>query len=598
MGSFALNYYFSGENSFSLKVTNLGIHLVTGLLIFLFCRMLMELVGGRFSRRAGLIAVLVAALWLVHPINLTAVLYGVQRMASLSALFVLVSLILYLKGRLAWRKRQKGMSVLFFLLVLAAAVAGVLSKENALLLPVYFFLLEWLVLSRAGDSSAYGNSLSPLKVLLWIAVPAVVGVLGLWLFGVLNGYDARPFTLTERLLTETRVLFYYIGLILLPRPWEFSLFHDDIALSTGLFSPVTTILSILGLIVIIYLAVRMRKRHPLTSFGVLFFFAAHLMESTIIPLELVFEHRNYLASLGVFLAVVSLLVSLDKLSGFAKAATAVVVLIFFSSLTLGRSMSWQDVNRLSFTMVQNHPESSRANYQAARIYQALARSPFSARESRREFMQLAADHLLKAAELNPRDAGPLLAVMLLESLDRAAQKKNFVEGVLSGDSDDSLPLIVGPGVVEEARKRLAMEKPTELASINLLHISRCERAGNCVFDDGLLDGLFETYMNNPGIAPDSYRMAALLEEVALRAFESGDMKKAQELIIRAVEINPHMAMFKINGAVILASAGNYSLAMEYIDKVLSESLPEALRVEAEKVREGVRERREKTGSVN
>ena len=92
MASFALNRYFFGVSPYSYKTVNLIIHLLTGLSLYLLSRLLVK--AYRTSHKSDLsdaaaawLPVVVSGLWLVHPLNLTSVLYIVQRMTSLATLF-------------------------------------------------------------------------------------------------------------------------------------------------------------------------------------------------------------------------------------------------------------------------------------------------------------------------------------------------------------------------------------------------------------------------------------------------------------------------------------------------------------------------------
>ncbi|HDK37777.1 MAG TPA: hypothetical protein ENG92_02015 [Thiolapillus brandeum] len=597
IASFLLNTHFFGSDAFSFKAANLGIHLFNGLLIFILSRILLGFVLGRAAKTAGLSAALIAVLWLVHPINLTSVLYVVQRMASLSALFVLLAMIAYIKARLAWSSSQKQHALAWFSLMAAAALAGIFSKENALLLPFYFFLIEWFFLGYDYQQKQRVGNLYP-AVIIWLVVPVVVGGMALLFMGTMGGYETRSFDMVERLLTQGRAIFYYIGLILLPRPGEFSLFHDDFGVSRGLFSPITTLFSVVGILGVIYWALRMHVRQPMASFGILFFFAAHLMESTFLPLELIYEHRNYLASFGLIFAVVGS-VSMASANVRKKGVLVLsVFVVFFVVLTHGRAYSWQDVNRLSMTMVHNHPESSRANYQAARVFQALAKNSFISKSSKHEYQQLAIDHLLRAAETNTRKASPLLGIMLTQGMERRARERQMVANLLDGTGEKSVPLNIPSYVDKELRRRLGQEKPSLLDSGLLKQLSECERRKDCVFESGKIDELLGIFMNNPGLGEKTVHKAKLLEEFALRAYEQGDMQKAQGLIAQAVDIAPNYGLIRINGAVIMASGGDYERAMEYIQGILSVPLPDPIRAMAEKVLKGVEERKARAERLN
>ena len=127
------------------------------------------------------------------------------------------------------------------------------------------------------------------------------------LFSFLGGYQKRVFTLEQRLLTEPRVIWFYLSLLFYPIPSRLSLVHD-FAISQSLLEPVTTLISVLAIVALLLGATVYARRWPLIAFCVIFFFLNHLIESTILPLELVFEHRNYIPSMLLFLPLAILLV--------------------------------------------------------------------------------------------------------------------------------------------------------------------------------------------------------------------------------------------------------------------------------------------------
>src|SRR5699024_9739532 len=141
-----------------------------------------------------------------------------------------------------------------------------------------------------------------------LLLPLIVGLV--WqLPGVLSpgAWARRDFDLHTRLLTEARIVSGYIRWTLLPTPDALSFYHDNYPISTGLFQPWTTFACIVLIAALLALAWWLRKRAPLASLGILLYFGCHTLTGTILPLELVYEHRNYFASFGLLLAVVPFL---------------------------------------------------------------------------------------------------------------------------------------------------------------------------------------------------------------------------------------------------------------------------------------------------
>jgi tetratricopeptide (TPR) repeat protein len=371
--SFALNYYLADgvNNAFGFKVFNLMLHIINAGLAFWFVSLIISNTPNLDSflyREANqkksltIFAGACSLIWLVHPIQVTSVLYVVQRMTSMAAMFILLSLIAYIYGRLALNKHQIKRTLIFFIASIIFAIAGVYSKETAFLLPLYASLIEFTLFYNQlpwsrWNQLARGRKMVVLSGLLLILF--IVAVIGIEFS--LPGYSNRDFTIYQRILTESRILFLYLGLIFIPRLSGFGLYHDDITISTSLLSPWTTLISIGLIIVLLYFAFRFRRKYPLLAFGVLWYFVSHTLESTIYPLELVHEHRNYLASLGPVIIIITTFFRLRrKLQSNTTLIFIPVLIIGLSLTTTVRTMQWDSLASLLESETCNHPESPRA----------------------------------------------------------------------------------------------------------------------------------------------------------------------------------------------------------------------------------------------
>lgn len=293
----ALNYYFGKTDPLGYHVVNFLIHLLTAMTLYGLALSTLNLPGlkrhnGTASHAAALLG---TVLWAVHPVQVTAVTYIVQRMAALAALFSLLSMMGFVRG---WTAKTASAKVIGFALCGISGLLAVGSKQNAVMLPAslwlyhLFFLFQppsrprrrWL--AGMGAALALGGLLA-----VYHNVPQ-------WL---VDGYAYRPFTLTQRLLTEPRVLLGYLGLMVYPVSARFTLLHD-VTVSTGFWHPPATALALASLIFITGLALRFRRKAPLAAFAWIFFLLNHLVEGSLLPLELAFEHRNYLPSVFLFIA--------------------------------------------------------------------------------------------------------------------------------------------------------------------------------------------------------------------------------------------------------------------------------------------------------
>jgi tetratricopeptide (TPR) repeat protein len=359
MLSFALDLRWGGGRIIAFHITNIVIHLLATLALFLMLKELLKLC--RVSRRRenctfsdstiNLIAISIAGIWALNPVQTNAVTYLVQRMTSMAGLFYFLALYFYLKGRISWIE-QRGCYRL------AGCVLGcilfwfcaLMSKQITVTLPLMILLLEGLLVG--------GRQLFRVAGRYWVAC-IVLGLILLLVFlhmlpGILAGYGHRHFTLSERLLTELRVVVSYIFLLLIPLPQFLTLEHDPV-LSTSLFTPLTTLSSALFILLLLVVAWRLRRRQPLISFGIIWFFANLLIESSFIPLELMFEHRVYLPSAGFWLAIFlgsrelgrrflvfsRLHYDVRQQAGILV-SMLVILFSFFSLATYYRNTAWRD----------------------------------------------------------------------------------------------------------------------------------------------------------------------------------------------------------------------------------------------------------------
>jgi len=378
MASFALNRFFFGIDPYSHKVINLVIHILTGCLLYLFSRLLISAYQQcrkpvLSAQAARWIPVIICGMWLVHPLNLTSVLYIVQRMNSLAALFTVAGLCLYVIGRLQMLKGRHGLSIILFGLFAMGGLA-ILSKENGILLPLYMLVVEISVFRFQGKNGLADKSIITFFSLV-VAVPALLALLYLVTHtdSMLN-YSARNFTLQERILTESRVLLFYLKMIIIPSVQELGLYHDDFTLSRGLLDPLATLFSIITLAALLLASVLLLGKRPLISLGILWFFAGHLLESTILPLEIAHEHRNYLADYGILLAATCAIAQapLKKLAPFTRVPVPLLFILLFSYTTWLRSEQWSDNINHSIYEARHHPRSHRAVFSAGRIHGRLA----------------------------------------------------------------------------------------------------------------------------------------------------------------------------------------------------------------------------------
>jgi len=376
MLSFAINYAATGLDPWWMKFTNLLIHCLNTLLVFGLVRQLVALAGERGKqphRRRDLVALLVAAAWALNPINLMGVLFIVQRMESLCHVFVFAGLWAYLAGRRRQLRAAPGGMPLVLAGLVGGTALGVLAKESAVLLPVYALAIEIFLLRFKVAQDRASKALWGIYVVV-LFLPAVVGCA--WLFPkilVPEAWAVRDFSLADRLMTEARVVMDYVRWTCIPQLGELTLYHDDYPISRGLWQPPSTALCIVAIAVLALAGWFVRQHRPLVSLGLFWFLGAQLLTATVIPLELVFEHRNYFASLGLMLAIGDLLLTAPAPRWRNTAGFAFLCLLgTYAFMTHLRAREWSDPLRFAISEAAKHPQSPRATYDEARLFIVLS----------------------------------------------------------------------------------------------------------------------------------------------------------------------------------------------------------------------------------
>lgn len=284
----------------SFLIVNTIIHLFNGAFVFCLAWILAGLLAPNSSRR-GWFALAVATCWASSPFLASSSLMVIQRMATLTASFVFLGLIGYLAGRLLMERRSHhGLIFALSSLTLCTVLAS-LSKENGALLPVLALIIEKTIIVRSPRTLA---KLPRTVEMLWLILPTLLILAYLCYRGfTAPDFARRDFSVSERLLTQSRAIWDYILNLLIPRVDSNSPFSDTFTPSRSLLDPATTPIALLGLLTACALALFCRSRLPFVAFGVLFFLAAHLLESTVISLELYFAHRSYLPAFGIYFLV-------------------------------------------------------------------------------------------------------------------------------------------------------------------------------------------------------------------------------------------------------------------------------------------------------
>jgi hypothetical protein len=505
------------------------------------------------------------------PINLTGVLYVVQRMESMANLFVLLGLVGYVTGRCRMLSQDGSYArglVLCIASVIAPTAIGMMAKETAVMLPLYAFLVEAIAFrfNRGAIRSARRDRWLILLFTIVLALPLFVGLT--WLLpGLLRpgAWSTRDFTMSTRLLSEARIVVDYIGWTLLPLPHHLSFYHDYFHISTGLLKPWTTLASIIALVALAVLAWWSRRRYPLVALGIALYLGCHLLTSTILPLELIYEHRNYFASFGLLLAIVPLLAAPPTHQtnvGGASAPTAQhqETEMVESTATIGLSMAlpryvllggllalwtlqtaltayaWGDPLRLAQDLATRAPTSPRAQYELGRTYII-----YSHYDPASIFTKLAYAPLERSAALPDSSILAEQALIFMNSRMNLPLKDAWWDSMIT---------------------KLKAQRPGVQDESSLGALTQCAREQNC---DLPKDRMMEAFLAALSHPSPSARLLAIYGDYAWNVMD--DKTLGERMLAEAVKAKPDEPAYHITLVRMLAAQGRNDEARQALKQL-------------------------------
>jgi hypothetical protein len=559
MATFALNHVFTGLDPMPMKLTNIAIHALNACLVLCLLRVLLALAAPAIdARRREWSARFAAAAWALHPINLMGVLFVVQRMESLCHAFVFAGLWLYLLGRQRQLAGDPGGWPRILAGIVGGTGLGVLCKESAVLLPLYAACMELCLLGfrkhchpdpgldpgegpAVASRAPVGKQVLRLRLRMtdgWLlgffgivlVLPALLGSAWLWSKALApTAFASRDFTLGERLLTEGRVVLDYLRWTLFPSLRAFGLYHDDIAISRGWLQPASTAFALAALALFAVVGFLARKRRPLVALGIAWFLGAQLLTATIVPLELVFEHRNYFASLGICLAVADLLLLAPRNGGMRRigALLAVLWLLFLGMTTLLRAREWSDPLRFATSEAAKHPQSPRATYDRARLMALATGYKAGSPLLPQAFAALEQARAVPGSGILPHSALLILAARTGSPIDDAWWREML------------------------DRLRRDPVGVQELGAIGA--VTQCARDRDCDFPPEAILAMFQAALDNGG-----RRKAEIMNIEADYVFNAlHQPDTALYLRRRAIELAPREPQYRINRAKVLIALGRF-----------------------------------------
>lgn len=335
-----LNYMYAEEAVVSYHLVNVAIHLINGFLVFGLTRKLLELSTLDISENGTmLLSGLAALIFLSHPLNSQAVVYVVQRLASLVTMFYLGAVLLYLCARTSSDAAKRN---LYFGLCVLVSCLALFTKQNAVTIPFALVLIEVIVF----------RSIRLRYPLIFLTTIVVIFFTGLAFSGegsVFHQVDAltresNDISRLEYLLVQSSIITVYIQKFFLPMN-----LHLDYGLTLASFSSFQKVGALIVHLLILISALAFRNKTPLLSLGILLFYTFHSVESGFIPItDLAFEHRSYLPNFALVLCLVSvcgLVTSKKKIDSLVKAwfiIPAAIVVLGLTGITHARVSEWKD----------------------------------------------------------------------------------------------------------------------------------------------------------------------------------------------------------------------------------------------------------------
>lgn len=579
--TYALNFYFDRLETRGYHLVNILIHFVTAVLVYFIFLKTLSLPGleepfSTLTFYRDKISLLGALLWAVHPVQTQAVTYVVQRMASLAAMFYLLSLLAYIQGRLSRGKGSRwwlGFSALSALLAFG-------TKENTLTLPVIIGLYDLFLISRFKIHFSRRHMI----ILLGLLAGLIVG--GSWiykLYGSTGGflsmlsanYGTDEMDSMLRVMTEWRVIILYLTLLLFPYPGRMSLDYD-FPMSQSLFNPITTFLSLLVILGLIGYSLRIAKKRPLIAFSILWFFINLAMESTFIKLDLVFEHRLYLPSVmffllfsaGIYLLALRFHIQRQEIV-LTTAAILIGALLF---MTHERNKIWKNSVSLWSDVALKAPNKSRVINNLGKAY--LEEEQWSRAKS----------NFAEAIRLNPKNQEAL------NNLGNAYQRDGdyeraikYYQAVLELNQNNPLGHNdLGVAYQALGKSALALEEFRKAVELDPYYTDAHNNLGNIYLLSSQLDLAMVEYQKTIDLNP-KHPMAHT--NLGLLYQKQGKSKEAIAELRMGLSFNPRSAIAQFNYGYLLDMMGQKNEAIVHYEEAIKWAAPQdAAQVEMVKQR--------------
>lgn len=510
---------------------NILIHIINALLVAI-CSYWLSLQRNVDRDNSALIAVVAATLWALMPLHATASLLVVQRMTTLSATFLMLGMCGYLFARSKMYLKPKLALIGMTASLVGGTIMSGLCKETGFLLPVFVLVLEMTILRQPNGAN---SRLWRIWQSVFLVLPLVLllAYFITWLDYSQATLSSRGFNAWERLLTEGRILWIYLSKAVAGLPSRIGLYQSPPNVSHSLLEP-ATFLACVAWTVLLFAAITWRRRFPLFAVSVLWFIGGHLIESTVIPLELYFEHRNYMPMVGPLFGLSSCIVLHPRARWRQVAGALVAVLAMVNAWFLYSFATLSGDPALAVRYwANNNPTSERAVLRMA-TYQLLDEGPTVALQTIDSFIEAYPEHAyMRIPQLNLMcqmrpDLDLRKKIELLERELRTVEYSNVTTWLL-----------------------------TEL-------VQTTERIECNGVDATSIASLAESLHHNPRYADQPSYNDYYYRTLAYFAYKRGDYDAVVQLLEQAIEYGQPRDL-NVMMVMALGNAGKYDNAREFID---------------------------------
>jgi tetratricopeptide (TPR) repeat protein len=575
--SFALNYYFHGYEIYGYHIVNIVIHLLSAIFLFLFINLTFDTpaLRNKYSH-PFVIAAIGAIIWLVHPLHTQSVTYIVQRLNSAAAMLYMASFYFFIRGRFMSLFPPKANisnevgelktppqncprnRLLRNLCFAAAFVFWIISlgfKQITVTLPVFVYLYEWFFFQNL-NVRWLKRSLIYLSFIILAVVTISYIFLGfepLERFNSITDFKNKEFTLVERLLTQPRVVVYYLSLIIYPNPSRLNLDYD-FPLSMSLLNPITTFFAIIFILGTIILAIYFSKKESFLSFAIFWFYGNLIIESSIVPIAIIFEHRTYLPSM---LLVTVPVIYLFRILNSYRIAVGILCLpiILLCVWTYQRNAVWTDPVAFWTDCVNKSPKKARPRSNLARVLIALGQT------------DLAIDHLKKALQM--RSDLPAIHLNLGEAFfrkgDLEAAKDSYLNVLELSPKSKKAYVGMAKVLTQQGQANEAVRYYQMALKINPDYAAAYNSLGILFSDLGQTEEAIHNYRMALQKRPD---FAEPYNNLAIELVKLGRLEDAKSYYLKALQIDPNYYEGYNNFGILLTKIGKTEEAIEAFEKAI------------------------------